>query len=175
MLGDRVSQAVCSSLKVAPAARWSASHWSKRCRTTSPKGVSGWSGSMVWRTMDTMSTSCRPRPVHLVAFEGLVGLPEALGRFAERRAMDGLGEGLDLLEAQAVGVPAGVEQLQGSDLVTISLDPLPEGLDAALGAGERGASYPASRTSSRLASSMVCSLAVFISRIRLRKAAFMIG
>ena len=68
---------------------------------------------------------------HLRAVELLVRLPELLGRPLVRGPADRLGELLDLAEGEPLGLAAGVEDLEGGDLVAVVLaEPLP-GLDRA--------------------------------------------
>ena len=71
---------------------------------------------------------------HLRAVELLVGLPELVGCPLVRRTADRLGELLHLAEGEALGLAAGVEDLEGGDLVAVVLAELLPRLDRLAGA-----------------------------------------
>lgn len=61
-------------------------------------------------------------PFHLGSVKGLIGMPEQLGGPRPRRSLDGLREGLDVLEPQPPGKRHAIEHLESGDLVLVLPD-----------------------------------------------------
>src|SRR5439155_20804272 len=72
------------------------------------------------------------RAPHFGTVERLISLPEAVGGPGARRALDGFGQLLNLLEREPLLVRPAVENLQSGNFALILADELLEGLHYAL-------------------------------------------